>query len=122
MASPLSQFPTNVVQHCVERLQERYEVTSVIKAKELYLTHHGQLVRGEGELLFSKKPARYDNGSLIFRLEHGGRHFYPARCLLGDRWVTVTYLSPSMVLNNLVELYVLENAEDRHGLSKRPTA
>lgn len=118
MTSPISQFPTSVVSHCVERLLERYDVCSIAKAKELYLTHHGQLVRGEGKPLFEKQSDGHPVNSVTFRLEHAGRYFYPTRILLGDRWVISTYLSPAMVLSSMIELYINEDGGRQYGLHK----
>lgn len=116
MSNLIDQFPWPIVHHCFERLCDRYGINGHAKAQTIYLTHHGQLVRGEGELLYKKEEG------LVFRVESGGRYYYPVRAMRDGRIVTVTYLSESQVLRSIVALYVLENAEERHGMSKRGAA
>jgi hypothetical protein len=115
MGSPIGQFPGETVAHCVERLIDRYGFSSSAKASTAYLTHHAQLVRGEGELLYTR------DGSLVFRLESGGRYFYPVRAFShsAERIITITYLDPEMILKNIISLYVLENADEHHRMQKR---
>jgi len=111
-------FPAEILEHCYDRLVDRHGLPNEFQAELLYFRHHGMLLNGLGEPLYHKQRKRDYYKSTVFRLRDGNQVFYPARCFNEKREgdITLTYLSESMVTDNLIKLYIKGTMLDEHTL------
>lgn len=112
-------FPDHIVKHCIEALERRYNVKRPFVAEQMYFRHHGMIVQGTSKPLYHKYlPDRDFHVSTTHMITTQGGIFYPVRCYntQRDSDITVTYLSPEQVLNNLIHIHVTKTSAPVFGL------